>query len=292
MIVRMRQRYTQLTPKAQPPKLPNGPNVRAGLAPVSEVERFGGATEKYEIRHRRRIGRRFAIAAHEVTVAQFKVFRSNHDFNRMYAREDDAPANMITWYDAAAYCNWLSEQEGIPGEQWCYDPDQPFSEGKTLLPDYLQRTGYRSPSEAEWEYACRAGTTTARYFGETETLLGEYGWYTKTSDEKWMLPVGTLRPNGIGLFDMQCNVMEWCQERAMFFDTKTEQMGDREELGEVRDSGNRILRGGSILHVAADVRSANRSAARPDIRANNSGFRVSRTLPPIPLTALPPAEGG
>jgi len=81
----------------------------------------------------------------------------------------------------------------------------------SLLPDYLQRTGYRLPSEAEWEFACRAGTTTAPYFGETETLLGEYGWYTKTSGDKWMLPVGTLRPNGAGLFDMQGNVMEWCQ---------------------------------------------------------------------------------
>jgi len=242
-------------------------------SPVSEAERYGGPTGTYDIRHRRRIGRNFAIGTHEITVAQFQAFRKQHDFDRTKARELDAPANVITWYDAAAYCNWLSDQEGIPREHWCYDPDQPFQEGMSLVPDYLQRTGYRLPSEAEWEYACRASTTTARYFGETETLLGEYGWYTKTSGDKWMLPVGTLRPNGAGLFDMQGNVTEWCQDQALLFDTDSEWMGDKEQTGKIGNSQSRVLRGGSFINSAANVRSANRNNNQPDNRNNNNGFR-------------------
>jgi hypothetical protein len=260
-------------------------------SPVSETDRYQGPTGRMELRHRRRIGRQFAIGTHEVTVVQFEAFRHDHQFDRTKAREEDSPANMITWYDAAAYCNWLSNQEGIPRDQWCYDPDQAFEEGMTLLPDYLQRTGYRLPSEAEWEYACRMGTTTARYFGETETLLGEYGWYTETSGDKWMLPVGSLRPNRAGLFDMQGNVVEWCQDTAFYFDTLSGEMADKEEKGKLDNSSFRVLRGGSFFTDAWLVRSADRGTLRPSLPSLGNGFRVSRTLNPVPLTALVPAEG-
>ena len=188
---------------------------------------------------------------------------------------------MILWYDAAAYCNWLSREEGLPREQWCYDPDQPFAEGMTLVPDYLQRTGYRLPSEAEWEYACRAGTTTARYFGQTETLLGDYAWYTKSSGDKWMLPVGTLRPNGAGLFDMQGNVNEWCQDKAAQYDTEHEWIEDEEQSGRLINANARVLRGGSFNFRASEVRSAKRLTFQPDIRVSYYGFRVARTLLPV-----------
>jgi formylglycine-generating enzyme required for sulfatase activity len=78
-------------------------------SPVTEAERTGGPTGKNAIRHRRLIGRKFAIGAHEVTVSQFSAFREDHEFERTYARESNAPANLISWYDAAAYCNWLSK---------------------------------------------------------------------------------------------------------------------------------------------------------------------------------------
>ena len=81
-----------------------------------------------------------------------------------------------------------------------------------IVPDALERPGYRLPTEAEWEYACRAGAVTSRYYGRSVELLGKYAWYLQNSqDRAW--PCGQLLPNELGLFDMLGNVYEWCQEQ-------------------------------------------------------------------------------
>ena len=119
----------------------------------------------------------------------------------------------FTWYIAADYCNWLSEQEGLPKDQWCYLPAEggAYDEGMTIPADVLERTGYRLPTEAEWEYACRSGTVTSRYYGHSIDLLDAYARYQANSKEHaW--PCGSLLPNDLGLFDMLGNVFEWVQD--------------------------------------------------------------------------------
>ncbi|HKA08201.1 MAG TPA: formylglycine-generating enzyme family protein, partial [Gemmataceae bacterium] len=134
------------------------------------------------------------------------------------ASKPDCPIIGVTWYEAAEYCNWLSKQEGIPESQWCYlpNPHGKYAEGMKLAPDYLQRRGYRLPTEAEWEYCCRAGTSTARYYGRSEELLPKYAWSLRNAKEHaW--PVGSLKPNDFGLFDMHGNAWSWCSDSYLHY---------------------------------------------------------------------------
>ena len=234
-------------------------------------------------RHKRRINRTFAIASREVTVDQFRRFRMDHTSDKDYAPTGDCPVNMVSWYDAAAYCNWLSEQEGIPKEQWCYEPnkDGKYAEGMKMAADYLKRTGYRLPTEAEWEYACRAGGETAYSFGESADLLGKYAWVEGNSLGK-SHPVGSLKPNDLGLFDMHGNAWEWCLDEYKPYGKGVDNncIEDKEGLVfEVTMEGKRVLRGGSFYNEASFVRSAGRGGNAP---ANGSdfGFRPARTFSP------------
>lgn len=238
-------------------------------SPASEVDRVAGNEDQV----RKRIVRSFQMSAHEVTVEQWQRHRKDLNYGEQYSREPDAPWNAPQWYDAARYCNWLSEQEGIPQEQWCYDPDQKFQSGMTLPKDYLSRTGYRLPSEAEWEFACRAGAVTSRYYGESATLLGRYAWYSKNSQDRWMLPIGSLKPNDRGLFDMQGNAFEWCQNAYVNY----AEGDDVEDSQPLSNEENRVLRGAAFLDPPSVVRSSFRGNYAPAGRGSAFGFRVART---------------
>ncbi len=226
-------------------------------SPITEVERYDGPQGVFERRHRRNIGRTFAIGAHEVTVQQFREFREAHWFDDEVVPDDDAaPAGGVTWELAARYCNFLSEKEGFPESEWCFVVPQSESDESTLHPDYLQRKGYRLPSEAEWELACRAGAITSRFFGETPALLTKYAWYNENSRQVGLLPVGSLRPNAWGLFDTLGNTLEWCLDNPVYYATDTDCVRDSEQ--EEANNKKRVLRGGSFNYRAHFLRSARR----------------------------------
>jgi formylglycine-generating enzyme required for sulfatase activity len=157
----------------------------------------------------------------------------------------------------------------------CYPPIKQIRPGMTLPANYLERTGYRLPTEAEWEYACRSGSTSIRYFGSSVELLPKYAWYVKNSNEQ-VWPVGTLLPNDLGLFDVYGNVVEWCQDTFAGDYDKSPGKSDLDRVVDV--SHERIQKGGSFSQIAFGIRSAVRSWTAPDIFSSRTGFRIARTI--------------
>jgi formylglycine-generating enzyme required for sulfatase activity len=233
--------------------------------------------------HRVRIPRSFAIAAKQVTVEQFRHFQPEHQYIHNHSSLSDGPMINVTWYQAAEYCNWLSDQEGIPKEEWCYLPNGGgrFDDGMRMAPGYLAKRGYRLPTEAEWEYACRAGAVTSRHYGDAEELLKEYAWYSKTTNLEGVRTGGLLKPNDLGLFDFHGNVFEWMQDPVSLYRWPGRQKPkeDTEWDLSIRDNVSRMWRGGSFADPAPAVRSANRVNSRPSEGNYTAGLRVARTCP-------------
>ena len=183
----------------------------------------------------------------------------------------EANAVVVIWNDAAAYCNWLSERDGLPKEQWCYvhsnveDPESPL----IAAPNAVRRAGYRLPTETEWEFACRAGTDSKRYCGDALQWLSKYAWHYDSWSQRTNIPraarVGQFKPNRFGLFDMLGNAQEWCHDVAG-------------AVLETTTTGVHVARGGSYalahLHIRATYRKPLREPQRADV-----GFRVVRTVP-------------
>ena len=255
-----------------------GPAEFSMGSPIHESGRYSGPKGIYESLHRRRIEYRFAIASNETTVEQFQRFRVNHSFNRTYSRESDAPANCVTWFDAVAYCNWLSQSEGLHPEELCYEIN-PKDPTDVMVPsDILTRIGYRLPTEAEWEFACRSNSITARPFGETPELLNRYACFQDNSGIEKAISVGSLRPNDFGLFDLLGNIYEWNQDRALEYTyAKWGLSGSRSQYGKVNLNQKRLLRGGSWNTQALHSRSSYRINFVPTDDSMIYGFRPSRT---------------
>ncbi|WP_298868967.1 formylglycine-generating enzyme family protein [uncultured Gimesia sp.] len=187
----------------------------------------------------------FEMGVYEVTQQQYEAVMGT---NPSEFKGPDNPVEMVTWDNAVEFCIKLSN---MPNE-------------KGFI--------YRLPTEAEWEYACRAGTTTKYSYGDDDSQLDDYAWYFKNSSFKTH-PVGEKKSNPWGLYDMQGNVFEWCQD---WFDpyqssvkTNPIQMGGRMKY--------RVIRGGGISNVANYCFSSARHNAAPDLKNSRMGFRVVRS---------------
>ncbi len=168
-------------------------------SPPSEDKRI-----ERETPHVRRIERSLLVATTETTVKQFQAFRPEHKPDERYSRHPDCPVGDVTWYQAIDYCNRLSRKAGL--EPFFPDHVEP---GTKLPSGGRDRGGFRLPTEAEWEYICRAGTETCRPFGESDQFLDRYAWTLFNSREN-LSPVGQLLPNEFGLFDTLGSVWEMC----------------------------------------------------------------------------------
>mgnify|MGYP003667325577 CR=1 FL=1 len=226
------------------------------------------------------LDRRYAIATCEVTTAQFRQFRPEHTFASHYTPSDDCPVIGVNWFDAAKYCRWLSEQEAIPESQMCYPPIDEIKPGMHLPHDYHKRIGYRLPTEIEWEFACRGGSSRGRWFGFDSRRLRWHAWTAENSDFK-MHPVARLLPNDYGLFDMLGNAMEWCHAayepypafaRAPVSDPAI-------SLTTIDKETRMATRGGAILYQPLDARAAQRNWHSAYLNRVYLSFRIARTMP-------------
>jgi len=158
------------------------------------------------------------------------------------------PVEQMRWSDAARYCNARSKSEGL---EPCYNL-------QTWKCNF-QANGYRLPTEAEWEYACRAGTATAYSFGNDPSKLKDYGWFEQNSGGKPQ-PVGQKPPNAWGLYDMHGNVWEWCND---FYQVDYYQQSPKENPSGPKAGDTKVVRGGAWKFSAETCRSGYRYNENP-----------------------------
>jgi len=208
-------------------------------SPNHETDRTGD-----EFLHKVILTKAFFMQTTPVTQGQWKAVMGN---NPSYFKNggDDCPVEDVSWNYVHKFISNLNQKEGS--------------------------SKYRLPTEAEWEYACRAGSTTAYCFGDDEIRLKEYAWYKKNSDSKTH-PVGLLKPNAWGLYDMHGNVLEWCQD--WYGDYPSGAVTDPVSA----NGSGQVLRGGGWSSDARSCRTANRYNSSPINSGIISGFRLVRDL--------------
>lgn len=235
-------------------------SIPAGCFQMGSSESESGRSSNESPQHRVCV-KAFQMGKYEVTNAQFRNFRSNHnsgEYKGHSLNDDKQPVVNVTWNDAVAYAEWLSQQTG---------------------------KNYRLPSEAEWEYAARAGTTTVRYWGDSpdqacayanvtdKTAKSKFGWdWNFNCDDNYVVsaPVGQYQPNDFGLYDMLGNVWEWNQDKWHDSYSGTPTDGSACESG---NANSHVLRGCSWYREPDICRSAVRFNFNDSL--NDLGFRIA-----------------
>ena len=242
------------TPKSDPNSLKektidmgNGIIMEFVLIPAGEFDMGSPPTERYRDNdegpvHRVKISRPFYMGKYEVTQEQYYVIAKSKPSR---FKEEGRPIENVSWNQANRFCKKLSEIKG---------------------------GSYRLPTEAEWEYACRAGCQSRFYFGDdpNNSQIEQYAWHSKNSDSATH-PVGEKKPNSFGLYDMYGNVWEWCGDwyAADYYHHSI----TVDPIGPLY-AKSRVYRGGGWYRSARNCRSANRSGLEPYYIRNHIGFRV------------------
>jgi len=250
--------------------------IRAGTfqmgSPKGEPDRFANETQ-----HQVTLTRDFLMQITPVTQAEWQALMGNNP--SYFTRDTNRPVGHVSWYDAVAYANALSVADGLPkaynlsGCSGTPGKDNYSCSNVTLTaPTPYATTGWRLPTEAEWEYAYRAGTTTAWYNGDDESKVGDIAWFDENSSDTTH-PVAQKQPNAWGLYDMAGNLWEWCWDwYGSYPGTVTDPVGST--------SGSyRVVRGGSWYHDASSTRAAYRYGIYPGYRSTAFGFRLARSRP-------------
>ena len=248
--------------------LPTNPSFTMG-SPPAEEQRVVPMTK------------RLAVSMCEVTVGQFRRYRTEHTVDGTVCPFEECPVTVTSWYDAVQYCRWLTAKEGLPESEMVYPPldkldltklHQPRvkmpQELLNLSKERLKRKGYRLPTSAEWEYLCRAGMQSRFCFGENALRVGQFAWMSLTPGGKYRTHrVGTLRPNAWGICDVAGNVAEWAHDRSPA------------TIANAAVSKNEFfLRGGIYRGGVRTMRSARVITYAPQSRYSFTGFRLVRTL--------------
>jgi formylglycine-generating enzyme required for sulfatase activity len=181
-----------------------------------------------------------------------------------FTGDDNLPVERVSWWEAIKYCNALSAKAGLKP---CYNESTGDCD--------FTKSGFRLPTEAEWEYACRAGTTTNYYTGNLESDLTRAGWYSSNSSGKTHL-VGRKTPNAWGLYDMHGNVYE---RVADWYDAAYYRKAENVDPRGPASGTQRVARGGSWDHDLGGVRCAVRVAIPAEGQADDLGFRVVMEMP-------------
>ena len=215
-------------------------------SPDSEEERWADEGPQHEVT----ISKGFYLGKYEVTQGQWEAVMGTTPWSGESNVEENAdhPAVYVSWEDAQAFIQKLND-----------------AAGKEL---------YRLPTEAEWEYACRAGTTTRWSFGDDESDVGDYAWYEDNAwdaGEPYAHEVGTKLANPWGLYDMHGNVFEWCLDWYGSYSSEAQTDPSGPESGSYR-----VLRGGSWINTSYIVRCSYRPYSHPELRTFNYGFRCAR----------------
>ncbi len=233
----------------------------------------------------------FYIAEHETTVAQYQEFTEatgrkmpqppseewmkthihtmkyyTSPAKRWWGWEADFPMHKVNWYDAIAYCNWLSEKNGL---EKCYSEDP---QGGWLVD--LSKKGYRLPTEAEWEYAARGGQKSQGYSYSGSNAPSTVAWYDDTSNQKSPQKIKTKAPNELGIYDMSGNVWEWCSD---YYDANFYKNSPVKAPFNDKFSTYRVLRGGAWHYRVEYATVSGRDGPEPKFSNYNYGFRIAKT---------------